>query len=176
MTRYLWQVLVVTAVLAAGCNAGGDQSGQTSNPVSSDPGPNVADARYLLSEEPAGAKGVIELRKYARDGDEVVIVGRVGGRKKPLTSGQASFTIVDPSLEPCEDGGGWDYCCTPKDELLRATAFVKFVDEKGRTLAKDARHLLGIKELQTVVVRGPAKRDDAGNLVVLASGLYVRKK
>jgi hypothetical protein len=33
---------------------------------------------------------------------------------------------------------------------------------------------LGAKELSTVVVKGKAKRDDAGNLTVLASGVYVR--
>jgi len=32
-----------------------------------------------------------------------------------------------------------------------------------------------VKELQTVVVQGIAKRDEAGNLTVQATGLYVRK-
>ena len=51
---------------------------------------------------------------------------------------------------------------------------MKFVDEQGKTLPTDARQLLGLKELQTVVIQGKAKRDDAGNLTVLASGLYVK--
>jgi hypothetical protein len=38
----------------------------------------------------------------------------------------------------------------------------------------DARELLGVKELQTVVVKGKAKRDEQGNLTVLASGVYPR--
>ena len=51
---------------------------------------------------------------------------------------------------------------------------VKFVDENGKSVETDARELLGVKELQTVVVTGKAQRDDAGNLTVLASGLFVR--
>ena len=39
----------------------------------------------------------------------------------------------------------------------------------------DARKLFDVKELQTVVVRGKAKRDDKGNLTVLASSVFVRK-
>lgn len=39
---------------------------------------------------------------------------------------------------------------------------VKVVDSSGKPLATDARKLLGLKELQTVVVHGVAKRDDTG--------------
>lgn len=38
----------------------------------------------------------------------------------------------------------------------------------------DARELLKIKELSTVVVKGKARRDDAGNLTVLATGIHVK--
>jgi hypothetical protein len=39
----------------------------------------------------------------------------------------------------------------------------------------DARDLLNVKENELVVVSGRAKRDDAGNLTVLATGVYVRR-
>lgn len=51
---------------------------------------------------------------------------------------------------------------------------VKIVDASGKPVATDARKLLGIKELQTVVVHGVAKRDESGNLTVLADGVFVR--
>ena len=38
----------------------------------------------------------------------------------------------------------------------------------------DARELLNVKELTTVVVTGKAQRDDAGNLTILATGVYVK--
>ena len=68
----------------------------------------------------------------------------------------------------------WDYCCVSKDDLAKATVLVKVVDDQGKTRPEDARTLLGLKELQTVVVHGKAKRDDAGNLTVAAAGLFVR--
>ena len=39
----------------------------------------------------------------------------------------------------------------------------------------DARELLKVQELSTVVVRGKAQRDESGNLTVLANGVYVTK-
>ena len=40
-------------------------------------------------------------------------------------------------------------------------------------MKKDARELLKVKELSTVVIKGKAKRDADGNLTVLANGVYV---
>jgi hypothetical protein len=51
---------------------------------------------------------------------------------------------------------------------------VKVVDENGSLVKADARELLHVKELSTVVVKGKALRDDAGNLTILASGVYVK--
>ena len=39
----------------------------------------------------------------------------------------------------------------------------------------DAKLLLKVKELSTVIVKGKAQRDEAGNLTVLASGVFVKK-
>ena len=61
------------------------------------------------------------------------------------------------------------------DKLPTSTALIKFVDEDGMLVHADAREFLNVKELQTVVVRGKAQRDDAGNLTVFANGLYVRE-
>ena len=52
---------------------------------------------------------------------------------------------------------------------------MKFVDESGATLKADARSLLKVTELSTVVVQGIAKRDEAGNLTILANGVFVKK-
>jgi hypothetical protein len=168
MTRHaiLGASVLLAGLLAAGCERPGS--------TAPGDGPGAASGQYLLAEEPGGAKGVVEVRKAARDGDEVVVVGRIGGSDKPFT-GRASFTIVDPVLEPCEeDGCGDPWCSTDPDELKEATTLVKFVDDHGRTRPDDAESTLGLKPLQTVVVKGRAKRDAAGNLTVLADGLYRR--
>jgi hypothetical protein len=172
-------ILVIAGLVTAGCQRSGN--GTDANIVITGGGGTI-DTRYLLQEEPSGAKGVLDLRKEAKDGEDIVVVGRVGGRVEPFVKGRTSFTIVDPSLKTCSDIEGdncstpWDYCCERPEDLARATVLVKFVDEGGKTLEQDAREVLGIKPLQTVVVRGRAKRDGDGNLTVLASGLHVRAK
>jgi len=137
-------------------------------------------ARYLLPAEPADPQHVIAARTASQDQDAVVVVGRIGGSRNPWVQGRAAFSIVDCSLKACSDIPGdkcpvpWDYCCA-LDKLPTATALVKIVDEQGQLLRTDARQLLDLAELQTVVVRGTAQRDDAGNLTVLASRIFVRK-
>ena len=160
-------------VILVGCS---DDRPASTQPVKSDP----AGQKFMLSDEPPAVQGVMELRKNAKNGDEVAVVGRIGGSTEPFLDGRAGFTIVDVSFKPCNERDGdecptpWDYCCDPKELLTTGTISVKFTDEQGKTLATDARKLLGLKELNTVVVKGKAQRDSDGNLVVLATGLYRR--
>jgi hypothetical protein len=135
-------------------------------------------SEFLLATEPAGAVDVLALRTAAQDQQDVVVVGRVGGRKDPWIKGMAAFPIVDRSLKACSEIPGdacptpWDYCCEPN--LAAATALVRIVDESGNTIKEDPRELLNLKELQTVVIKGKAKRDQEGNVTVLASQLHIR--
>jgi hypothetical protein len=93
--RCRWNLLLLAGLLAAGC-------GTSTTPVAApreDAGSAGDQAEFLLPEEPVGAEGVIAVRQQARDGDAVVVVGRIGGSKKPFTEGRASFLIVDPELQ-----------------------------------------------------------------------------
>ena len=135
--------------------------------------------KYFLNEEPKDAQTVIDTREKAKDKDDVVVVGRIGGRKNPWVKGAAAFSIVDPSLKACSERPGdtcptpWDYCC--EADLSKATVFVTVVDDKtGKTLKEDAREALKLRELDTVVVKGKAQRDKKGNLTIAASKLFVR--
>ena len=164
----------VGLVVAIGCA----ESTAPSNPVTSTPA--VDGSKYLVAQEPEGAQNVITVREAAEKGDDVLIVGRIGGGANPWVEGRAAFTLVDQSLRACSDIPGdqcqtpWDYCCeTPR--LPTSTALVKVVDENGELIKSDARELLNVKELDTVVVKGKAQRDDSGNLTVLAQGVYVKK-
>lgn len=130
--------------------------------------------KYLAKVEPAAPKSIIDVKKDAKDGDPVVVVGRIGGGKTPFT-GRAAFTLVDLSLEPNdEDGCGDAYCIFDRDDLLKATALVKFVDQSGKTLPQDAKAFFGVKELQTVVVRGHVKRDGDKGLSIVAEEMFAR--
>ncbi len=120
----------------------------------------------------------MELRKNGKDNDEIVIHGRIGGAQ-PWVEGLSVFTLVDSSFLACNElpddecPTPWDYCCEP--DLTSKTALVKVVDQQGKPLEVGAQELLGLKELQNVVVKGKVQLDASGNLSVMASGVYVRQ-
>lgn len=135
--------------------------------------------RYILKEEPKKAADVIVTREKIKDKDDVVVVGRIGGRVNPWIKGTAAFSIVDVSLKPCNEIEGdtcetpWDYCC--EADLPKATLLITILDDKtGKTLKHDAREVLKLKELQTLVVQGKARRDSKGNVTIAASRIFIR--
>ncbi|NQU20615.1 MAG: hypothetical protein HQ567_04980 [Candidatus Nealsonbacteria bacterium] len=173
--RCTWVLLAVVVMVVSGCNSGDN----TTDADSGDTGKPSADgAKYLLAEEPADAQEVCEVRKTAADGDEVVVVGRIGGEKDPWVEGMAAFRIADTSLKACNEREGdmctepWDFCCAPK--LADNIMLVKVVDATNKIVSSGAKDLLGVKELQTVVIQGTAERDDVGNVTILAKGIHVR--
>jgi hypothetical protein len=141
--------------------------------------PSPEGAKYRLDAEPAGAQEVIAVRADAADGDEIVVVGRIGGDVNPWVAGRAAFTIVDQSVDACSDIPGdscptpWDYCCRT-DQLKTGKLLVKFVDESGNLIASDAQELLGLGELDTVVIQGTVEKSEDGATVLLATAIYVR--
>ncbi len=155
----------------------------TSNSVSEkNTEPKMDVSGYLLSDRPEGALDVKAARESVKDQDAVVVVGRIGGAVNPWVDKRAAFQIVDCSLLACSDDKAegahtscptpWDYCCET-DKLPTAMALVQLTDSDGKVIRHDARSLFDLTELQTVVVRGVAKRDDAGNLTIMADGLFV---
>ncbi|SFJ43321.1 hypothetical protein [Planctomicrobium piriforme] len=136
------------------------------------------DAKYMATSEPAGAVGVGAARETAKDEEDVVLVGRIGGSTKPFVDGVAAFTIVDPKVPYCSKEEGcktpWDYCCE-QNQVKNNIAMVRFVDGGQKTVTTDARQLLGVKELNVIVVHGKAKRDADGNLTVLADQVFVKE-
>lgn len=165
--------------LAAGCGPTPGPKAGDGPGAKGDPSAAADGKKYLLLSEPAGARGVLEARKQAKDGDDIVLVGHIAGSKKPFVEGRASFAVLDLSISPCPVEEGcptpWDCCCTDPKELREATAQVKFVGGDGKTVGVGAKELLGVKELSVVVVKGKASRDEKGNLTVVASSLFPRK-
>lgn len=164
-----WMLLGVFAI-AAGCNE---------SPViqESETTGGSGSSQYLADVEPEGALPVGEARKSVKDNQAVTLVGVIGGSTKPFVDGLAAFTIVDAKVPYCSADEGcptpWDYCCT-QDQVKGNMATVKIVDDAGKPVADDARKMLNVKELSTVVVQGTARRDDQGNLTVAASKVFVR--
>lgn len=164
-------LIFVVGLVAAGCG----RVSESPTAGSSGGAATAGGSSYRLPSEPAGAKDVKVARSSAKDDEEVVVVGRIGGDANPWIDDVAAFTIIDLALKPCEEDCAtpWDYCCD-LDELPKSKAMVKVVDGNGGVVPTESRQLLGVKELQTVVVQGKAKRDEAGNLTILASGVFVR--
>lgn len=133
--------------------------------------------KYTAESEPEGAIPVGEAREKSVDGQDVTLVGIIGGSRQPFVAGLAAFTIVDPKVEYCAAEEGcktpWDYCCT-QDQVKDNIATVKIVDDDGKPVMHDAHEFLQVKELSTVVVQGKAKRDEQGNLTIAANKVFVR--
>ncbi|QEG38422.1 hypothetical protein UC8_03790 [Roseimaritima ulvae] len=173
MMKLMNVALVASIALAVGCRP----AEVATTPDTDSAAPAAAGSEYLVDSEPAGAVGVGQARQDSENDQAVTLVGIVGGSTKPFVDGLAAFTIVDPKVPYCAADEGcatpWDYCCETeavKDNI----ATVKVVDAEGKPVATDARELLKVKELSTVVVEGTAQRDDQGNLSVLAKKVYVR--
>ena len=143
--------------------------------------PQIDKSRYLLSEEPDGAIGVMIAREDAQDQDDIVLVGRIGGRKNPWIEGRSAFMVIDAAMAVVADGaesGAGEVCMDDCCASLRAecTTLVKVVDEQGKPLAIDARELLSAKANDMVVVKGKVQRDKKeGTFTIAASGVYVRR-
>jgi hypothetical protein len=137
-------------------------------------------SKYLLAEEPDGAVGVIEARESAKDGEPVVIVGRIGGAENPWIEGRAAFMLLDASkviVAAGEDTSEKELCTEDCCAVERAgcTTLVKIMDASGKVVTADARKLLGLTTEDMVVVRGKAKKDERDNFTVLADAVHIRR-
>lgn len=165
-------VVALTLVAVSGC-------GQSVKATSDRSLSTVDKSKYVLAEEPGDAVGVIVAREETEDQDEIVLLGRIGGRENPWIEGRAAFMVIDASMTVVADGDESDEgeiclddCCA---SLLKdSTMLVKVVNGQGRTLAIDARELLSVNENDIVVVKGKVERDEDRHSVV-ATGVYVRK-
>ena len=94
-----------------------------------------------------------------------------------LWSSLRIFRARFPDTDNRDSESGWQL---PEIELVASTlpgatvSLVKFVDDGGELIESDARQLLGVEELSTVVITGKAQRDETGNLTVLGTGLFVQ--
>ena len=169
---------LVLAILAGVSGCGRPTSGAT-DPSSE--APAIDKSKYVLTEEPDGAVGVIIAREDANDQDDIVLVGRIGGRKNPWIEGRTAFMVIDASMTVVADGqesGSGQLCMDDCCASLRAecTTLVKSVDDQGKPLEIDTRELLDAKENDMVVVKGKVHRDDEqGTFTIVASGIYIRR-
>ncbi|MGP1308660.1 MAG: hypothetical protein ACTS27_00490 [Phycisphaerales bacterium] len=165
---------VCSATLAVGAATGCERSGSGAD------APTQASASVL----PAGlfaplpadeAVSVLDAKSAAKEGDSVLVRGRIGGSGSPFVDGRAMFTIVDASMLACSDTPGdscktpWDYCCEPAADIAAHAATVRVTDDDGATLRASLKGQGGLAELSTVLVRGTVAQADGIVLVIDAT-------
>ncbi|MBX3352291.1 MAG: hypothetical protein KF684_05110 [Phycisphaeraceae bacterium] len=171
-------VLVVSLLgslgLAAGCERSSpSESGVPSAPVASAP------AGLFASLPTDGAKSVVEAKSAAREGETVLVRGRIGGSVSPFVEGRAMFTIVDAAMPACSDTPGdgcktpWDYCCDDPADIARHAATIAVNGPDGGVLRASLKGQGGLRELATVVVRGTVAQSDGSVLVIHADTISV---
>ena len=113
MRKSVSLVACVGLVVVIGC---AQESPTTTAPQATNSAAEVDGSKYLLNSEPEDGAGVVKVREEAKDQDDVVIVGRIGGSENPWIEGMAAFTVVDPLLKHCHELGDdgclkpWDFC------------------------------------------------------------------
>ncbi len=143
----------------------------------SSPSASVTPA-WVLASEPTGAVSVTDAKSEAIEGATIVVRGRIGGRKEPLSQESSVFTIVDLELPHCGELEGdtcstpWDYCCETPEDIRGNSATVQLVDANGRVF-EISPTAGGLEPLDEIVVVGRVGSRPTGDvLTILASGVY----
>jgi hypothetical protein len=156
-------------------------------------------SRLTMKEEPKDAQQILFVQKTMAAAQskanpaetrEVTVVGQIGGMPNvwpdlhptfPWYEKQASFFVVDKKIaamfaEHAKHHGGNSsncaFCQSLAAKNAHAVAVVNLIDENGEIIRLDARELLGLKENQTVVIRGKARLLGGSMLVIDADGVY----
>lgn len=139
------------------------------------PAKSALPEKYVLTSAPSGATGVLAAKKEPNLGERVAVTGKV----REFVDGRALLVITDLSLKSCDEEGPmstcptpWDYCCTDPQTIAAASATVEF-RENGELLHTSARGFHGLDHLAKVTVVGKPERDAAGNLTLVAEGIYL---
>jgi hypothetical protein len=152
---------------------------------------SVSQSPYRLEEEPADSRDVLEVRALLEEmADasvapvELTVTGRVTGLNQPTWDpDRAVFMIADQSLvkadpghagDPTHDADACPFCRAKKRKELAGLAMIQVLDAHGDIPAVDARDLLGLSEGEMITVRGEARLDSLGTLVVRTRSVFVR--
>ena len=94
--------LIVTTALLCLAPIACDQSAPTPPKTATN---SALPKDLFVTQEPAGAAGVLKVRQSAKAGDRIAMIGRIGGSENPFVSNRAVFTMVDASMKSCLEMG-----------------------------------------------------------------------
>ncbi len=164
---------VVIVTIIACLSSCGDSSSPTENNGTSSSQP--AKAGLIMKSAPQDSMAVKAMKDSVQDGDEVIVHGRI----REFVEGFAGFTLVDEKMRHCDERDDdncktpWDYCCEDSTEMVNHSVTVE-VHKDGRISKSNLSGLGGMDRLKDIVVRGKVKKSADGNVIVIASGIFVR--
>lgn len=161
--------LAIIAMTLTGC---GEKSPTTQ--ASSEP----TTPAWVLTSAPESAQSVSEAKSSAKEGEQIVLRGRIGGRKEPITVGSPVFTMMDLVIPYCGENSDdgcrtpWDYCCETPETIIANSATIQIVDADGQPISESLA-LLNLKALNEVVIVGTvAPRPSEEILTIRATGVH----
>ena len=170
--------LMALAAAALGVAAGCERAQTGASDAASTSG-GVIPTGLFASLPVDDAVSVLDAKASAKQGESVLVRGRIGGSGSPFVDGRAMFTIVDASVLACSDTPGdgcktpWDYCCEQPAGIAKHAATVRVNGEDGSTIRASLKGQGGLRELSTVVVRGTVSQADGAVLVIDAEAISV---
>jgi hypothetical protein len=178
-TALAFALLAGGTVFYTGCDR--SDSGIPSASTGNQPAATAAalPAGLIVTERPAGAKEVTEVKKAAKPGDEIVLHALVGGTVSPLADNRAVLNVIDVSAETCDKRPDdpcktpWDACCVAKETRAAQMATVQVVGADGHPLKVGLTGAGGLAPNKKVVVAGKVKTADGNALIVDAAKIYV---
>ena len=129
-------------------------------------------APFVLAADPGEAIGVVDA-KVGGAAERIVVQGRIA----KIVKGYAVFTLTDLGLPYCGETNPedhcktpWDYCCEQPATITANSLVVEVHGADGKPLA--AATLGDLRLLDAVKVQGKLVKDENGNFVVTATGVF----
>ena len=133
----------------------------------------------ILTAKPANAKSILDVKKKAKVGDKVTVVGIVGGQKNNVLGNKAALMhILDESTGfgcTCSCKTPWDYCCTAPETLTKNKAIAKFQDSKGKTIKGSCENFAGLRPLVRVYITGEVQKLKGDSLTIIPEKIFVEQ-
>ena len=173
----LWPaVSCICLVLTLGCDADRNL----------DPATIAIRSKLLAKQSPGPATTIADARiaaieaRLAEKVQEVTITGTIDANgHDPWENETSSFVVMDASEQYFKataahnhDDGDCPFC-KQKSEPNQYMAMIEIVGDDGQIFNRSAQPILGLKQKQTITIRGDAKINEQNMLVVTAKQLHV---
>lgn len=183
MTKFtqITALFSISALMLTGC--GNETPKQSASTEAAKPKQLLTDA-MVMKAKPVDAITISAARKIVKPGQEVTVTGTIGGNKSPFVATRASMIMADHTvLKACRTEActscptPWDYCCSPKEDLKKATLTVQFIDKDGMVLKQGLEGFNGMKKNGVVTIKGKFAENATKELVIInADKVFVEGK